>query len=178
MIRACLLKENKYDELIKTAEDADLWLKVANKTKFYNIPEYLLYYRMHSQNTTGRNRQDVLIASSKIWYERCFDVYSLDSHYKELYLRFLFECLYGEGVYSSKMANEEVDTLFKYLQEVYHAKKYFYDVLLRMYTSFCVKGYKWNKILFNPFSKKNFLMYIKHLIFLIWRKMSNKSLVG
>ena len=34
-------------------EDYDLWLRAINKFKFYNIPQILLFYRMHKRSITG-----------------------------------------------------------------------------------------------------------------------------
>lgn len=177
MIRANLLKEKQYDEEVKTAEDADLWLRLKDKTKFYNIPEYLLYYRIHEQNTSGRNNIDVLMHSSKMWYERRYNKFQLDSHYKNLYLRCVFEWSYGSSVFSPKLTNKDFDTLFAYLLKVYYTNTCFYDVILWVYLISCIKGYRWYKLLLNPFSKKNPFIYIKHLLLLIRRKCANIPLV-
>ncbi|MDC4916004.1 glycosyltransferase [Acinetobacter baumannii] len=45
-IRARLLKENLYSEDFFRIEDYELWVRLAQKTKFYNIQETLLKYRV------------------------------------------------------------------------------------------------------------------------------------
>lgn len=49
MIRkSALLEVGRYDLRFKSAEDLDLWLKLAEVGKLANIPEVLLQYRIHS----------------------------------------------------------------------------------------------------------------------------------
>lgn len=42
-----------FDEKKGSVEDYDFWLRAINKVKFYNIQEYLYYYRRHSDSSTG-----------------------------------------------------------------------------------------------------------------------------
>ncbi len=59
MIQRVLVQENKYGGIYHNVEDYDLWLRLTEKTKFYNIPEYLLKYRKHEKNYT-RNKLTVI----------------------------------------------------------------------------------------------------------------------
>lgn len=59
MIRASVLKQNniKYDEKWTPAEDHSLWLDLINHTCFHNIPDVVLQYVWHGDNTTTRTWQ-------------------------------------------------------------------------------------------------------------------------
>jgi glycosyltransferase involved in cell wall biosynthesis len=48
-----LLSVNGYNENKKKVEDWDLYLRLMDKTKFYNIPEYLIYLRKHDNNDSA-----------------------------------------------------------------------------------------------------------------------------
>lgn len=52
-------KAGGYDPNIKTAEDYDLWLRIGKISKIYNIPEYLISYRINPKgiNSTKYNFQ-------------------------------------------------------------------------------------------------------------------------
>lgn len=63
MIRAWLLKNNLYSKDFKTAEDYELWIRLSSKTKFYNIPQVLIKYRIHSGNIS---KTDVRQAENSI----------------------------------------------------------------------------------------------------------------
>ena len=65
MVRTALLRENRYNEDFKHAEDYELWLRLFDKTEFFNIKDYLLYYRMHLENVSSSNRGSQLINSYK-----------------------------------------------------------------------------------------------------------------
>lgn len=56
IIRSSLLKENRYSEGYPHAEDYELWLRLSKKTVFFNLKDYLLYYRIHLGNVTNRDR--------------------------------------------------------------------------------------------------------------------------
>ena len=52
MIRKSVLHNQKYNPEMVPIEDYDLWTRLINNTKFYNIQESLLSYRWHDTNTT------------------------------------------------------------------------------------------------------------------------------
>ena len=54
MIRKSVLLENGlgWDKDFSPAEDHMLWVNLLDKTMFYNIPEVLVLYRWHEDNTT------------------------------------------------------------------------------------------------------------------------------
>jgi glycosyltransferase involved in cell wall biosynthesis len=47
----------RYEETYKAAEDYDLWRKFLYLSKASNLPEPLIYYRVHQSNVTNQNRQ-------------------------------------------------------------------------------------------------------------------------
>lgn len=68
MIRASVLKENhiEYEEEFTPAEDYALWARLIGKTKFYNIPEPLILYRMHDTQTSCIQEEKMKRATEKI----------------------------------------------------------------------------------------------------------------
>jgi len=55
MIRMrCLLDVDFYDESIARAQDYDLWLRLSEKYKLANIPEYLYMWRKHNENIEAK----------------------------------------------------------------------------------------------------------------------------
>ena len=56
MIRtSCLRNIGLYDETIPKTQDYDLWLRLSEKYKLANIPEYLYYWRSHKGNISIKN---------------------------------------------------------------------------------------------------------------------------
>jgi glycosyltransferase involved in cell wall biosynthesis len=55
-----------YDAKFLNSQDYDLWVRLIEKTKTANIREPLLYYRIHSKNTTLNQREMMLINSNTI----------------------------------------------------------------------------------------------------------------
>jgi glycosyltransferase involved in cell wall biosynthesis len=68
MRKSVLNKVCGYDESFKYAQDYDLWLRLSKKTKFINLPEYLLYYRISDKSITGsKNKEQALCAMRARW---------------------------------------------------------------------------------------------------------------
>ena len=74
MMRSSVLKKNKlyYDPSYHYVEDYELWTRLAHYTQFYNIPEALLKYRIHSeqvstQNATKQKKMLKKIRTKLIW---------------------------------------------------------------------------------------------------------------
>lgn len=70
MVKTGLIKSNKYDTNCRTGQDWELWFRLADKTKFANIPLPLLFYRIHKNQSTikagvKRNLQSMLYANTK-----------------------------------------------------------------------------------------------------------------
>lgn len=57
LIRKKVLEENKYNEDFRLNEDYELFFRIRESVKFHNIPEYLVYTRVHqgSKSFAARN---------------------------------------------------------------------------------------------------------------------------
>jgi len=60
--RATILKENMYSFDYKAAEDYELWVRISPKTKFYNLPQVLLQYRVHNESITTMSKSQADIS--------------------------------------------------------------------------------------------------------------------
>ncbi|SFN72282.1 Glycosyltransferase involved in cell wall bisynthesis [Bizionia echini] len=58
MLRSSILKKNgiKYDETLPVAQDYDLWVRITAYGKLHNLPEVLLLYRKHNNQTSEIKR--------------------------------------------------------------------------------------------------------------------------
>lgn len=74
---AAIFKNNPYDRTREPAEDYDLWTRIATQGKTSNIPEILLYYRVHDQQVsmTKKQKQD---QSARKSMRRMFDILEFD----------------------------------------------------------------------------------------------------
>ena len=59
VLRKKLLSDLLYRQEFPVAEDYDLWERLSHLTQMHNIPEFLLYYRWHQQNTS-QNQENLL----------------------------------------------------------------------------------------------------------------------
>jgi glycosyltransferase involved in cell wall biosynthesis len=59
--KKCLLDRGFYDESIVRAQDYELWLRLSEKYRLANIPEYLYMWRKHNENIEAKH-----IAEQKI----------------------------------------------------------------------------------------------------------------
>jgi glycosyltransferase involved in cell wall biosynthesis len=60
--KKCLLEVGFYDESIARAQDYDLWLRLSEKYRLANIPEYLYMWRMHTESIEARFRDEQKIS--------------------------------------------------------------------------------------------------------------------
>ncbi len=59
MIRKiCLFDVGLYDESFEKAQDYDLWLRISERYKIYNISEYLYMWRIHDKNVSVKHRNE------------------------------------------------------------------------------------------------------------------------
>jgi len=68
MLRRQFLTERglQYNTAAKHAEDYDLWVRARTLTRFANVPEYLLQYRMHSDQTGAQYLAPQSAAASRV----------------------------------------------------------------------------------------------------------------
>jgi glycosyltransferase involved in cell wall biosynthesis len=67
MIKSNLLKKMRYNNDWKSCEDFDLWERAARSgVKMTNVPEVLLYYRLHPDQITNLNKANQMSLSNKV----------------------------------------------------------------------------------------------------------------
>ena len=66
MIRAkALANTEPYNPEFVTAGDYDLWVRLSRVTRVWNLPEVMLYYRMHGSGITRKTKRDISLGSIK-----------------------------------------------------------------------------------------------------------------
>lgn len=130
MIRRELLLENLYDEKCRVAQDWNLWLRLSDKTKFANLKEVLLYYRIHdnqSQKKAGRERS----RDSRIYSDGIFaDHLNLSDKLRDIWIR---------SRNDNPVSISELNELYHYLIEsqlTRGAKKYAINAYIRKISNF------------------------------------------
>ena len=58
-----------YDERLQLDEDYKMWIEIARKWKVWNLQEYLLHYRVHSDSITRKDHISVSLYDHKIYKE-------------------------------------------------------------------------------------------------------------
>ena len=69
MIRKkCLLEVGFYDEAMKRSQDYELWLRLSEKYKLANLPEYLYSWREHKENIEAKflSEQKMFVELAKV----------------------------------------------------------------------------------------------------------------
>jgi glycosyltransferase involved in cell wall biosynthesis len=66
ILRRSALRDTRYSEEFTNAEDYEMWTRLALKTKFYNIPDYLIKYRIHENQMSSRKAAEQQNLSYKI----------------------------------------------------------------------------------------------------------------
>nr|WP_309754917.1 glycosyltransferase family 2 protein [Flavobacterium sp.] len=66
MFRRKELKSYFYDEKKRSGEDYDFWCKIVGLGEFYNIQEVLLFYRVHENQASKKNKTQQIIDDVKI----------------------------------------------------------------------------------------------------------------
>jgi glycosyltransferase involved in cell wall biosynthesis len=72
--RWALLQVGGYDEVLKSAHDLDLWLKLGEVGQLANLKDVILSYRLHPLSLSGKNpydqRKEAMIACERAWQRR------------------------------------------------------------------------------------------------------------
>ena len=69
IIRKDLLYKQNYNPSLKNSQDYDLWTRLISHSRFANVNDYLLYYRIHNSQITGISRLTQKKNSISISYE-------------------------------------------------------------------------------------------------------------
>lgn len=161
MARKDLITKLKYDENFRVAQDVELWLRMSDYTKFYNIPQVLLHYRIHKQNSRVREKRNIQDKILKEMHLKRFNYFIPNCSIvkmKELYINF---CVRPADVSISK---RDIDTLFQYLLEQLGNDKIMYKVLFKRYIYELFKDKSFVKIFYNPFINYSSIKYFKNWI--------------
>lgn len=82
MRKATVLQFQGYDESYLSAQDQDLWLRLAESGRLANLPEIVLEYRIHDRSISGsrrdRQRESCLRACEAAWARRGLTGVSFD----------------------------------------------------------------------------------------------------
>lgn len=165
MIRKDLILENPYDENCAIWQDRELWCRIKDKTKFYNIPKILIKYRIssfHAPQKAGLKKSE---DSRRYCANKIFDHWNLDNQYKETYLK----------VVSGKKINKvELNSFFKYLLYENHMPENRYFIL-KQYMKCLTIDHKYG-LFFNSIATTFPLTYFKALLHSIKRLVRKYSL--
>lgn len=101
-----IFEKYRYDENCRVAQDWNLWLRVVEDVNFANIPEILLYYRIHhnqSQIKAGAER-----SRKSRFYSDCIfaDKLALQGEIRQLFIKSRSD---------EQMSLQELDRLYDYL---------------------------------------------------------------
>lgn len=118
MIRKTILAENnlKYNPNFAHAEDYELWTQLSRFTKFANIPEVLLKYRLHEANVSNKHSKEQRI-NTQIIIQNQFQLLGINLSEREylLYLKIAYsdfnfslpELMEAEKLLSALSSNNE-----------------------------------------------------------------------
>lgn len=68
MVRKSLLMDTgiRYEEAFSPSEDYALWCRLLPHTRFHNIPEVLMLYRLHPDNTSKHQHKEMINATAAV----------------------------------------------------------------------------------------------------------------
>ncbi len=151
MGRTSIFRDNLYDTNCRIAQDFELWLRIANKTKFYNIPEFLLNYRIHNKQSRTNLDEKQLRLNQYYLIDKIMDYYVIDSKYREVFTSIFF---------LSKVSVREVKEFFRYLiNNKFNSLSY--DYLVQRYIEIEFVNKHYFNAMMNPLSSKHPLRYLK-----------------
>ena len=127
-----ILKEEKFNESLKTSNDYDMWLRIFKKYKAYYLPVSLTKYRIHDKQDTKRN--PVYHDESIEFWNKAFN--SIDENKFRAMGISLFT-VYSEMYQNMKNAgfNELAEKCFDKLKEEYPKNKVAVSVIMPTYNS-------------------------------------------
>ncbi len=111
MMRKQVLKDVGLYKDMAPAEDYEMWLNIAEKFNVDNLPDYLIYYRMHG-NSISANRGDKLI--NKL--QKITRMHLQSSGFAENFL--LYHLKFLEGTWYRKSSVEELSNIKNWKKEL------------------------------------------------------------
>ena len=167
MFRKELILEHPYDENCRIGQDRELWCRLKNQTKFYNIPENLIKYRVSSFQAPQkagkkRSKESMLYLS-----ERIVKYWDLDMTYNNIY---------AEIALGQNLNLTEINNFFIYLlcKVKVRAHRYF---IIKKYIECLIKLKKY-RIIYNPVLRQypsEYVNAISHSVKRYLRKLENRK---
>jgi len=84
VFRKAIFSEFNYDLEIPLAEDYNLWFNILKKYKCANLPDYLVYYRIHNSNVSKVKMESLKISTKSI-IEREFQILNFNQSFQTHY---------------------------------------------------------------------------------------------
>lgn len=81
--RRCLLEANLFDESLLYSQDVMMWMHLASRHPLVHVPEPLVEYRLHGQQTTNVKLR-ALQRENRTWIKRLLDTYPIQQFFPEL----------------------------------------------------------------------------------------------
>lgn len=159
MARSNLICRLKYDVNYRVAQDVELWLRMSRETKFYNIPQYLIFYRVHSKNSKKRESRTLQIEILKQLANKRLEIFELVSG-NECLRKLFVQFSVSQAANRRQYDKESVDKLFTILLNAYGNNHNMYNVLLKRYIFDILKYGLYCSFLNNPFIHKSLFSYL------------------
>lgn len=159
MARSNLICRLKYDESFRVAQDVELWLRMSRETKFYNIPQYLIFYRVHSKNSKKRESRTLQIEILKRLANKRLEIFELVSG-NECLRKLFVQFSVSQPTNRRQYDKEGLDKLFAILLNAYGNNHNMYNVLLKRYIFDILKYGLYGSFLNNPFIHKSLFSYL------------------
>lgn len=126
LMRKCLFDSYIYDEAFKKAEDYHLWCKIKNATCFGNIPEVLLDYRIHEDQTSSIFSKAQLMLANKLRFQAVND-FGIEPSDKEMALH---EAISENYIVSLEDAKKWLEKLYDKNIEVNYFERPCFEIFL------------------------------------------------
>lgn len=160
MIRNTVLKENRYNDNYKHAEDYELWSRIAPNYKVGNISDFLLKYRWHTTNVSVINAKQQEEIKDQI-IEQQLRTLNITPTKEELFLhKVTFKQYDSKGEIEQESFNQytELNAWFtKLIRANDNVKRYNSDALIAFLWSrwivLCIAQKQYSKCLFPRFVK-------------------------
>lgn len=153
MMRRDVLKNNLYDEQCRIGQDWELWLRLQYVSGFANIPEILLLYRLHDNQSTEKAGARKTYESRRYSASKKIELLGLNSGIVPIYKKWL--C-------NEYLSSEELDYLFLNLSKEPSLRDS-YKYLIGTYIKEKLKKDK-KGIILNPLYKNNRPAYLLSLL--------------
>ena len=167
MFRASLVRQNKYAEEYIYNEDYELIYRISKFSKIKIIPECLISYRVHSNNTSVKNREIRFQILLRL-YRRILQDLNINFTEDELIIHSNF-LLYNHSFFSENSKIIELEKwIIKLLQNISNNPKYksklVIEILIEKWFVICFKSGNYSRLANNRLVKNELSVYLKALL--------------